>query len=347
MSEIVLGRGVVFPSPFTDWYRERSFRIAFAVSLLIHASLLALIPALRSVRIEPPQVMSVELITPEESQVLQPVQPVPRTVERPPEPVPEPEVIPPPPVTTPPPPQRAIEETLLRPEPRVEPRPEPVIRQPEPQAPAQPPTEVVRPLPRPEPRPEPIVVQRPEPRPEPRVEPRTEIRPEPQVVPRVEPVPVPPPVVAQPRVEPVIERPAPPPPVAAVRPPPVAAPAPPPVVAPPVPAAPAQPARSAENEDRLKLVYGQSISQEIRRYQKYPPVAARRGWEGTAEVLLKISADGRVAGITLGKSSGRPVLDEEALAMVRRATPLPQAPEDLRGRELTVTVPIVFRLRES
>jgi hypothetical protein len=32
---------------------------------------------------------------------------------------------------------------------------------------------------------------------------------------------------------------------------------------------------------------------------------------------------------------------------VRRATPLPQAPEDLRGRELTVTVPIVFKLRES
>lgn len=345
MSEITLDRGVYFPSPFTDWYRERSFRVAFVVSLLIHASLLALIPALRSVRIEPPQVMSVELIVPEQPQVLQPVQPVPRTVQRPPEPIPEPEVIPPPPVTTPPPPQRAIEETLLRPEPRVEPRPEPIIRQPEPVAPVLPRTEVVQPLPRPEPRPEPIVAQRPEPRPEPRVEPRTEIQPEPPVVPRVEPVPVPPPVVARRPVEPAIERPAPPAPVATVQPPPVVSPAPPPVVAPPAPLARAEPAANPKLDEQLKLTYGQSISQEIRRYQKYPPVAQRRGWEGTAEVLLKISADGKVAGITLGKSSGRPVLDEEALNMVRRASPLPQAPADLRGRELTVTVPIVFKLQ--
>jgi protein TonB len=100
-------------------------------------------------------------------------------------------------------------------------------------------------------------------------------------------------------------------------------------------------------EARLKDIYGQSISQEIKRYQKYPLLAQRRGWEGTAEVLLRIAADGKVAGITLGKSSGRPVLDEEALNMVRRASPLPQAPPDLRGRELTVTVPIVFKLRES
>ncbi len=93
--------------------------------------------------------------------------------------------------------------------------------------------------------------------------------------------------------------------------------------------------------------YGQSISKEIKRYQKYPPLAQRRGWEGTAEVHLQIAADGKVSSIVLGKSSGRSILDEEALNMVRRASPLPQAPQNLRGRELTVTVPIVFKLRES
>jgi protein TonB len=76
-------------------------------------------------------------------------------------------------------------------------------------------------------------------------------------------------------------------------------------------------------------------------------VAQRRGWEGTAEVLLKIAADGRVTDIALGKSTGKEVLDKEALEMVRRASPLPQAPQQLRGRELSVTVPIIFRLQDS
>jgi protein TonB len=61
-------------------------------------------------------------------------------------------------------------------------------------------------------------------------------------------------------------------------------------------------------------------------------------------VLLQIAADGEVTSITLGKSSGRSVLDEEALHMVRRSMPLTQAPPNLRGRALTVTVPVVFKL---
>jgi protein TonB len=64
-------------------------------------------------------------------------------------------------------------------------------------------------------------------------------------------------------------------------------------------------------------------------------------------VLLQIAADAKVTSITLGKTSGRPVLDEEALNMVRRAMPLPQAPPNLRGREVTVTVPVVFKLQEQ
>jgi protein TonB len=109
----------------------------------------------------------------------------------------------------------------------------------------------------------------------------------------------------------------------------------------------AEPSRPTATEEQMKQVYGQSISRQIKRYQKYPERAQRLGWEGTAEILLRIAADGKVAGVTLSKSSGKSVLDEEALNMVRRATPLPAAPQDLRGRELTVTVPIVFKLQKS
>jgi len=315
MSDAVFDRGFYFPSPMTDWYRERPFKVAFVASLLIHAVLIALVPGFRAVVIEPPTVLNVEIVLPEQPQV---------------RPMPMREVVPQAPVTTPPPPQRNVEQTVARPEPQIEPRPEPVVRQPELDPPPVPRAEIVPPLPRPEPRPEPLVV----PNPEPRVEPGIEVKPEPRFEPRTEPLPVP-------RVEP-------PPPVAAptVQPAPVAAPVPP--IAPPPQAVALKKEPSVPSvEPRLLQIYGQSISKEIKRYQKYPLVAQRRGWEGTAEVLLQIAADGKVTSITLAKSSGRAVLDEEALNMVRRASPLPQAPQNLRGRELTVTVPIVFKLQES
>ena len=167
------------------------------------------------------------------------------------------------------------------------------------------------------------------------MEPRIEVRPEPIPVAQGTP-----PTDIQHRVEPSVAPPT------AVRPvpAPVAVAPTPPVVAPKPPPAPII---DEAREKRMLLTYGQSLSKEIKRYQKYPPPAQRRGWEGTTEVVLQISADGKVTTITLGKSSGHAILDEEALDMVRRASPLPQAPPDLRGRALAVTVPIVFRLRDS
>ncbi|MGH8692934.1 MAG: TonB family protein [Burkholderiales bacterium] len=308
MSDAALERGFYYPSPMTDWYRERPFKVAFVASLLIHAALIALVPGFRAVVIEPPKVLNVEIVLPEQPKV---------------RPMPLREVVPPAPVTTPAPPQRTVEETVLRPEPQIEPRPEP------------------------------MVVPKPEPQPEARVAPKIEIEPEPTIEPQPEPPPVaqvePPPVpVAQPRIEPVtppVQPPTPPVAAATVQPAPVAAPVPPP--APPQPVALKKEPSVSPVEPHLLLIFGQSISREIKRFQKYPPQAQRRGWEGTAEVLLQIAADGKVTSITLGKSSGRSVLDEEALNMVRRASPLPQAPQNLRGRELTVTVPIVFKLQES
>jgi len=346
MSDAALDRGIYFSSSMTDWYRERPFKVAFAVSVVIHAVLIAFIPGFRSIPIETPRVLEVEIAPQEmpppriqEKPVVQrkTVEPIPEPVVPLPEPVvqqlqPEPPPVPRADVIraprAEPKPEFVVPKPELRPEPKAEPRletrPEPKI-EPRPEPP---------PIARVEPRPEPLPTPTVEPRPEPRIEPRTEVRPE------VKPVPqdAPPPVV-QPRVEPSVV------PSTAVRPVPA------PVATAPIPPAvapqpqPSAPKIDEANENRLLVTYGQSISKEIKRYQKYPPPAQRRGWEGTTEVLLQIAADGKVTGITLGKSSGHPILDEEALDMVRRASPLPQAPADLRGRALVVTVPIVFRLQ--
>ena len=317
MSDAALDRGLYFSTSMTDWYRERPFRVAFAVSVVIHAVLIASIPGFRSVPIETPKVMEVEIAAQE-------IPPIPRVQEKP--------VAPP----------KAVEP---RTDPSPEPIPKPVLKQPPPEVPPVPRPEIIRAAPRAEPKPE-FVVPTPELRP---VEPKIEPRPEPPPVARVEPRPEPRPTpTVEPRPEPRIE------PRAEVRPEikPVPSEAPPPVaqrrvepsVAAPQPQS-STPTIDEEHENRLLTTYGQSLSKEIKRQQKYPPHAQRRGWEGTAEVLLRISVEGKVTSVTLGKSSGRAILDDEALEMVRRASPLPQAPPDLRGSSRVVTVPIAFKLQ--
>lgn len=361
MSDIAFDRGGYFPSPLTEWYRERPFKLALAGSLLIHAALLAVVPGFRSVPPDMPKVLDVEILKEEPPVAQTPVrrQPLPevkREVEPPPVEPPKPVVEPPRPVVEQPAPvvepPRPVEQVKPEPrkvEPRPEPRiaepepvsqPEPLVRQPEPIAPPPPRTEVLQTAPRPEQKPE-FVAPRPDPRPQPEnVQPRPEVRPEPPM-PRVAPQQQAP--VATPRVEPVTPPPSVTPPPA-VTPPPVS-----PQVAVQAPPPPPAPARQAEPaaERGLVMTYEKSLSDLIKRQEKYPPRAKREGWQGTAVVGLSLSADGKVAEISLLESSGRDVLDQAALEMVRRASPLPRAPEGLRGKERLVRVPIVFKLQDS
>jgi protein TonB len=92
--------------------------------------------------------------------------------------------------------------------------------------------------------------------------------------------------------------------------------------------------------------YGKTLSSLIAKYQRYPRIAQLRSWQGTAQVQLSVSAAGRMVNVVILRSSGFEVLDDQALEMVRQATPLPPPPEALRGREFTVMVPIVFKLND-
>lgn len=76
----------------------------------------------------------------------------------------------------------------------------------------------------------------------------------------------------------------------------------------------------------------------------YPPIALRRGWEGTVRLRVTLDIQGHPSRVDLAASSGHPLLDESALAAVRRwqfrpATRLGEAVV------ATVEVPIVFKLK--
>lgn len=91
--------------------------------------------------------------------------------------------------------------------------------------------------------------------------------------------------------------------------------------------------------------YGQTLSRAIGQYQRYPILAQQRGWQGTAEVLLRLAPGNRIVNVSILRSSGYEVLDRQAMEMVKQAEPLPPAPEALRPEYLSVVVPIVFKLK--
>jgi len=345
MPDIALDQGGYFPSPLTEWYRERPFKVALVGSLLVHSLRLAMVPGFRSVAVDVPTVLNIEILKEE------PPQPVVTAPARR-QPEPKPAIVPPP--------QPVVEQPVVRPEPKIEPRPEvpeikvrppepvlrapePVVRPPAPDVLPVPRTEVIQATPKPEQKPE-FAMPKPDPRPVPDVDsrpiPRAEVRPE-SPVPRAAP-PQPAPVV-EPQIVPVTppQRDVPPPavPQAAVQPPPVA-----------VPAAPVAPPAAAADpvaERTLSTSYEKSLSDLIKRNERYPDRARRQHWQGTVIVALSLSVEGKVKDISVAQSSGRDILDDAALEMVRRASPLPRAPEGLRGKERTVRVPIAFKLPDS
>lgn len=83
---------------------------------------------------------------------------------------------------------------------------------------------------------------------------------------------------------------------------------------------------------------------QLNRFKQYPRAARQARIEGVVMLHFVMAADGKVQSFEIGKSSGRPVLDAEALALIQRAQPLPPLPADFPTRTLDAVVPIEFSL---
>jgi periplasmic protein TonB len=83
----------------------------------------------------------------------------------------------------------------------------------------------------------------------------------------------------------------------------------------------------------------------IERFKRYPAQARTRGDQGLARVAFTIDHDGNVRESHLVQSSGAPELDQEALAMLTRAQPMPRPPNRVTTSQLSFVVPIRFNIR--
>ena len=90
--------------------------------------------------------------------------------------------------------------------------------------------------------------------------------------------------------------------------------------------------------------YSSLLANAIAKYKQYPKIAQMRGWQGTVIADLEIDSKGSVVSVKIKKSSTYEVLDNEALEMIKKASPFPAPPESLRGKNFNVLVPISFKL---
>ena len=67
--------------------------------------------------------------------------------------------------------------------------------------------------------------------------------------------------------------------------------------------------------------------------------------QGVATVAFTIDRQGHVIASRLVDSSGSAVLDEEALDVLSRASPLPPPPDDMGAETLEISLPIQFKVR--
>lgn len=114
----------------------------------------------------------------------------------------------------------------------------------------------------------------------------------------------------------------------------------------PSPPVPAAPARAGVSADDLRQ-YSMSLGIAARRFKRYPALARERGWEGQAEVALIFAAPLPLPEVVLVRSSGRIVLDEQAVEMMTQASRVTTLPDGLKGREFRLSRAVQFSLADD
>lgn len=99
------------------------------------------------------------------------------------------------------------------------------------------------------------------------------------------------------------------------------------------------PGLTASNS-QARASWAAMISAHLNRFKRYPSGAD--GVTGRPSVRFSLDGSGRVTSVSLSRSSGSSVLDEEAVATVRRASPFPAPPD---GRGASFSVPVNFTRR--
>lgn len=115
--------------------------------------------------------------------------------------------------------------------------------------------------------------------------------------------------------------------------------------APETTAPPARPAPQAAQASSGMPTWQGLVLGRLNRFKRYPSAAQFRRQQGVPYIRFVIDRDGKVLSSRLERSSGYAALDAEAVALPKRAQPLPKPPDDVGGATLELVAPVEFFLR--
>jgi protein TonB len=89
------------------------------------------------------------------------------------------------------------------------------------------------------------------------------------------------------------------------------------------------------------------VASLLKRHQRYPLSARRRGLSGQAVLQFTIHADGRITDPQITDSTGHAVFRTASLQVLKRVGRMPPFPPELRPRQLTVKIPMRYELEAA
>lgn len=89
------------------------------------------------------------------------------------------------------------------------------------------------------------------------------------------------------------------------------------------------------------------VMARIARFKRYPRSARKDGVTGVVVVKFVIRKNGKIESSAVINSSGDPRLDQEAIDMLVRASPVASIPDELSNSHLALTLPVEFSLNPT
>jgi len=107
--------------------------------------------------------------------------------------------------------------------------------------------------------------------------------------------------------------------------------------------APAAPMYGSDTRNRDATKRWQHlVGARLQQQKRYPHSAEGRRETGTVMLRFQVGRDGKVLSQGIVRSSGAPALDNEVLAMLQRAQPMPAFFPGMTQTKMTLTVPVEF-----
>jgi len=91
--------------------------------------------------------------------------------------------------------------------------------------------------------------------------------------------------------------------------------------------------------------YTRKVIKRIQDNFIYPSEAYQKKIEGVVHLSLHLSSTGELLEVKIRQSSGWSILDENATKIIKRVSPFPAFPADIKEKELWINIPIAYNIK--